>query len=272
MTASEKPANHKLQPAQAEKHTKPSMEDAPKLPGVLFLLKEAGLIVWKYRLVVYGYTAWLIIPIVIYIVAQEVPSPYGDSLLIVQNILGMVLSLWVTAAIMIYIAVEIAKEEHETINYTALGKRAWNKVLNLFIIQTLMVSLIAVGTILFAIPGIVAWVWTAFAMQEGVLTNKGVVESFKHSRELAKGRFFAIFGRLLAFNLIIGLLAGLVFTGFVVAGLYGSAGDPLTSLYAWPTWMEIGFSLIILPFTPISIIFNLCLYFAVKKSYSAANV
>lgn len=247
-------------------------EDAQQLPGVLFLLRDTMITVWELRVALYGYTAWLLIPIIIYLFAQGVPSPYGNYLLLIGDLLALTLGLWVTAAIILYVAVAAVKNEDEEINFSAIGTRAWDKVFTLFIIQVLAVCAVTFGAILFVIPGIVAWVWTAFAMQEGVLHNRSTSEAFAVSRALTRGKFMAIFGRLLVANGLFVITILLVFSLYLLAGLQGSAGNLVATLYAWPHWLELGFVLIALPFTPVSLVFHLLLYFAVKKSYSAGNV
>ena len=270
MTASAKLAE--TEPEATSVRASEKKADAPRLPGVLFLLREAFLITWEHRMIVYGYTAWLLLPIIIFLFAQGVPSPYGNYLLTAANLLGLVLGLWVTAATVLYVALTLSKKSHENIDYTALGKHAWEKILILFVIQVLMVFLVLFGAILFIIPGIIAWVWTAFVIQEGILSQKGVWETFKHSRELTRGRFFAIFGRLVVSYMVFATIIFTIFTGYIFAGLHGATSALIPTLSAWPSWLEVGFSLVTLPLTPVVTIFHLLLYFAVKKSYSAGNV
>jgi len=245
MTASVKPSETK--------------ENALKLPGALFLLRDSWVIVWEQRMVIYGYTAWLLIPIVIFLFAQGVPSPYGDYLLILENLLELILSLWVTAAIVLYVAVVMSKKTHEDIDFAALGKRAGEKILILFIIQVFTVCLVLFGSILFIIPGIIAWVWTAFAMQEGILSQKGVWDTFKHSQELTRGRFFAVLGRLVAAYIAFAAIVFVALAGYIAAGLHGATSALIPTLLAWPSWLEVGFALITLPLTPVVIVYHLLL-------------
>lgn len=221
---------------------------------------------------VYGYTAWLLLPIIIHLFAKAAPSPASDYLLVVENLGSTLLGLWVTAAIMLYVAVARTHSTEANIDFNALGKLAWEKVLTLFVIQVFTVCLVIFGTILFVIPGIIAWVWTVFAVEEGILTNRSIGQALRESRELTRGRFLPIFGRLLAANIFFVLVILALFIAYLLAGLHGSAGSIIPTLIAWPDWLQVGLSLITLPLTPIAIVFHLLLYFAAKKSYSAANV
>lgn len=263
MTASVKPDNTAV--------TTGALENAPKLPGVLFLIRDAFIATWKLRVVVYGYTAWLLVPIIVLLFAQGIPSPIGNYLLTISNFLGTLLGLWVTAAIVVYVAVVVTMEEGEKIDYNALGRKAWEKVVPLFIVQVFTICAVVFGTILFVIPGLIIWVWTTFALEETLLSSRGVGAAFQRSRELIRGKFWAVFGRMFVANALLITVIVLVFSAYVLIGLQGSASLLIPTLQAWPSWLEVGFSLIALPFTPVAIIFHLMLYFGVKKSYIAPD-
>lgn len=264
MTASEtlveSPTPGSLQPS--------STKDAPKLPGVLFLLKDACLITWKTRVIIYGYAAWLLIPIIVFLLSQTIPSPYGNALQTLNSMASWALDLWLYAVTILYITFIITKEKDEEINYGAIGRRAWDKVATLLIIQLLVGLMTVFGTLLFIIPGLVIWVWTAFAMQAYIIGDRTVWAAIKHSRDLVKGRFWPVFGRLFLANVYCLVVILVCFGAFVLVGLEGSAANLIPTLEAWPSWLNVGLNLVILPLTPVFIIFRLMLYFALKKTYS----
>ena len=275
MTASKKPAsqsNNELPPSLSlepdDRLKIESMQDALKLPGVLLLLKDAFRATWKLRVVVYGYSAWLLVPTIAFLFAQGLPSPYSDYLSLAGSVTSLALGLWINAAIALYVGVVVTSEEGETINFSILSQRAWDKVLGLFVIQAVIGLSVMFGTILLIVPGVILWVWTAFATQQYLLSSKGMIESFRLSRELTRGRFFPVLGRLLVSNLFFSFLIMLAFGLYIIAGLHGSAALLVPTLQAWPSWLEVGFSLITLPLIPVSIIFNIMLYFAIKRTYS----
>ena len=252
--------------------SQPVSEDALPIPGVLLLLKDAFLASWKLRIVVYGYAAWLLLPLLMLIFAADVPAPYNNYLLMLEEVVSLILGLWVTAAITLYVGLVVTKEAGETIDFNMISQRAWIKTLPLLIIQILTVCAILVGGLLFIIPGVIAWVWAAFAAPATILSPRNIKQAFVHSHELSRGRFFKVLGRLLGGNLAFAALIVCVFIGYLVAGLEGDISAIIPTLYAWPTWLEIGLVLLTLPLIPVTIIFHLLLYFALKRSYSAPKV
>lgn len=278
MTASEKPVKEQanelpstLSLDNSPTHKSESMEDALKLPGVFLLLSDAFAATWKLRIVIYGYVAWLLIPTIALLFADGLPSPYSDTLSLIASVLSLALGLWINAAIALYVGVVVTSEEGDTINFSILSQRAWDKVPGLFMIQALSGLAIMLGSLCLIIPGVIAWVWTALASQQYLLSSKGVIESLKMSRELTRGRFMPMLGRLLVANLCLSGLIVLAFGLYVLAGLHGSATLLIPTLQAWPGWLEAGFSLISLPLIPVSAIFNIMLYFAVKRTYSLSE-
>ncbi|MFZ2681526.1 MAG: hypothetical protein WAZ14_00265 [Patescibacteria group bacterium] len=265
MTVSKKPAKHPVVSTAKS-------QSAQKLPGVLFLIKDATVVTFKLKTVILGYVAWLLIPIGLLLIAQNIPAPYTEYLITFANTLTLILSLWVTAAITLYVAVIVSHDADADINFTALGNRAWEKVLNLFVIQVLTVIAVVCGLILFVIPGIVLWVWTIFAVQESILSAASIKENFKTSYALVKGQFWAILFRLVMANLIFTCVIGLALGTLMNLGHYDPGLLSLDEFAAWPIWLSIGFGLIILPVLPVALIFQLLLYFAVKKSYPEVEV
>lgn len=82
-----------------------------------------------------------------------------------------------------------------------------------------------VGFILFIVPGIILSVWFAFAFLVLVLENTGIIDSMKRSREYVRGRWWAVFGRLMFMTLVAilwSILVGIVSTmlpGVILSGI-----------------------------------------------------
>lgn len=81
------------------------------------------------------------------------------------------------------------------------------KYIGLSIVMSL---LIMVGFVLLIIPGIILSVWFVFSTFILVLENGAIIESLKKSREYVRGKWWAIFGRLIAMSLFILLLGMLI--------------------------------------------------------------
>ncbi|HRH32026.1 MAG TPA: hypothetical protein PLK06_01750, partial [bacterium] len=172
----------------------------------------------------------------------------------------------------LFISISIGMQEYQHIDYAALSKRAWERSLPLFLLQASIALGVGLGMIAFIIPGILIWVWTAFGAQELILGQNTVWQALTHSRELVRGRFVAVFGRLMAIEILFGCIVLGLFLGYILLGLQGDATNLLPTLRAWPSWLETGFNLIALPFIPIIATYHLLLYFALKKSYALSTV
>lgn len=230
------------------------------------------MVTWELRVAVYGYVAWLLIPTIALLFSEQLPMQAQEVVSIMVSATSWLLTLWVNAAVILFVSISIGMQEHQHIDYTALSKRAWERSLPLFLLQVCIALGVGLGLITFIIPGVLIWVWTAFAAPELILGQSTVQQALQKSRELVRGRFVAVLGRLVAAELIFGCVVSGLFLGYMFLGLHGSSANLLPTLYAWPSWLETGFSLIVLPFTPVIITYHLLLYFALKKSYALSTV
>lgn len=70
---------------------------------------------------------------------------------------------------------------------------------------------ITIGFILLIIPGVIVSVWLAFATFILVLERTEIIEAMKKSKEYVKGKWWEVFGRLIAGSLVALLLLAIVF-------------------------------------------------------------
>ena len=70
---------------------------------------------------------------------------------------------------------------------------------------------ITIGFILFIIPGVILSVWFTFAVFILVLERTKIIEAMKISREYVKGKWWGVFGRLVAGSLMAFLLLAILF-------------------------------------------------------------
>jgi hypothetical protein len=104
--------------------------------------------------------------------------------------------------------------------YTFALKNLWK--FSLLVVLVFLVSL--GGFILLIIPGIIFGTWFSFSNFIFVDKGLGVKASMGKSRELVKGRFWAVLGRLLVFGLFSGL------AGFIVSVIPFGIGQTLVTL------------------------------------------
>lgn len=70
---------------------------------------------------------------------------------------------------------------------------------------------ITIGFVLLIVPGIILSVWLTFAVFILVLERAEIIESMKKSKEYVKGKWWAVFGRLVAGSLLAFFLLAILF-------------------------------------------------------------
>ncbi len=101
---------------------------------------------------------------------------------------------------------------------------AWKNLGKFFLLVALVFLANLGGFILLIIPGIIFSTWFSFSNFIFVDKGLGVKASMGKSRELVKGRFWAVLGRLLVFGLFSGL------AGFIVSVIPFGIGQTLVTL------------------------------------------
>lgn len=80
-----------------------------------------------------------------------------------------------------------------------------------YVLVSLLVGLSAlVGFVLLIIPGIIVGVWLSFSPYVLFKENTTIVGALKRSRELVRGYWWPIFGRLIGFFILVMIVSGLV--------------------------------------------------------------
>ena len=113
-------------------------------------------------------------------------------------------------------------------------------------VSTITGFLIAIGLFALLLPGFLFMAWFACAAFVVVLEKKGVFDSITQSREYARGKWSAIFGRLIMLGLLIlavslPCVALLAVTGIQELGVYLLAWlvTPLTYIYLYLLYKEV---------------------------------
>lgn len=78
-------------------------------------------------------------------------------------------------------------------------------------LSLLMTLILTIAFILLIIPGVILSVWFVFATFVLILENGGVIESLKRSREYVRGKWWGVFGRLVAVTLLAFLAMAVLF-------------------------------------------------------------
>lgn len=101
----------------------------------------------------------------------------------------------------------------------------WKKYWKVVLLGIILIFVVGLGFILLIIPGVMFMVWFNFSKFIIIEREVGVKEALTLSRNLVKGRFWKIFGRLIVFGIFIIvcqiLLSIIPYLGSVVTTLFG---------------------------------------------------
>lgn len=267
------PENTKNQSLTFPNQTKESLEEAPpplksKVPLITISeLLSQTLRIYKKR----ARVLWLLLAIpgglaVFGSVISEINPLLPQALSMVLGVLVLPLSLaaflgglWAGLSLVFAIKDEIGFKE-------ALS-RAWHKLLAYLWLSILSFLVIAGGTFLFVIPGIIFGIWFAFAAYVLVSEDLKGREALLKSKAYVQGYWWPVLGRFLLIGLLLAALVSL-FNGIVFIGIFGLrlivGSQPLVSqiLTMFITALIQFFSTVLL--APISAIYSFLLYQDIK--------
>lgn len=151
-------------------------------------------------------------------------SPVFFGITIAVNIIFFIVTLLVEVA---GIKALLQIVGGKTVSIKQAFSYAAKKFLWFFLLQALVILAVVLGLAFLIIPGIVIAIWFSFSKFVFIDKNMSVVASIKKSKELVKGKFWKVTGRLLVFA-IFGLLVQSFFAlipygiGTLLAPLFGA--------------------------------------------------
>ncbi len=90
--------------------------------------------------------------------------------------------------------------------------------------------IIFLGFLLLIIPGIILSIWFAFSSFVLVAERTSIIDSLKKSREYVRGRWWAVFGRILLLGLAM-LVISMIISGFSVVMPFGILATALVAAF-----------------------------------------
>ncbi len=238
-----------------------------KLPSVLTIVKESFQVSFDLWSVLYGYTAWLFIPLLLSLTATIfLPTEYSQALKITADVIFILLGTWVSTAIILYTALHYVKEENESINLDRLSVRAWKRLAPVLLSNVVLTLATLLGLIFLIVPGIIIYTVFAFAPIASALTNRNLKQAFEHSYEIVKGQITSVMLKLFLGYLIFG---GILWGLFVIAAQTLSVIIPASELRL--AWFGVTANITEMALLPPLLIFHLILYFSLRKSYDLAQ-
>lgn len=147
---------------------------------------------------------------------------FSGLLILLGVILAIAIGLWLQVA-QIKAVSQVAKGKAGSIE--DVFRSSWgNTIWRLLGVDILSGLIIALGFVLFVIPGIIFLVWFSFAQFIVVTENVGIIESLRRSKKLVSGYFWGILGRFLVFILFFILIrigvSIVVFVGPILLALF----------------------------------------------------
>lgn len=240
-------------------------KQAPALPGVFLLLQDTLSMYGKYFSFFFGYSAWLLVPVVISVLARTTLDSESVQIidLLFNVTLYVVLSVFITV-IFIKSVPFLYTKKPITVELVRMAT-----ILTIpYILTVLIVNLTVLGgLILFIVPGVIVGTWFAFASIIVVVEQKRIVESLKASRALVKGRFWSVFWRYVGGHaLILGAYFSaiilLMYTSFAFQGAENFQEFIQTPLSLGE---DVALRFIDILFLPIGPVFTTLLYIHLKR-------
>src|SRR3989344_3811570 len=178
----------------------------------VFLMMNLVLVSWAVTLViglVFGLPA-------VFLVWKQGGFGLFSLLLLLLAALGIaVVHFWIQTALLCALQ---SKEAKLTVKNTLqeaknkIGPYAWVVILGKLITMA--------GVVLFIIPGIIFSVWFSLSCYVFIFENKKGMQALKRSKELVKGYWWPIFGRILILGLVMCLVGWIIKIGFLINALF----------------------------------------------------
>ncbi|MCR4312104.1 MAG: hypothetical protein NUV56_02355 [Candidatus Uhrbacteria bacterium] len=238
--------------------------DNHQLPSLTSLIVEAVRLVGKHAGEYYGFAGWLLVPLLLSVGAYATGGSLGILILNIANAATFMLVMWLLAACILLTAAHVMHPER-TVDPRHLSRISWERTFGLVVTLLAAAVLELFGIIALVVPGLIISVYLSFASQEAILHNHTFLRGLAASRDRVKGRFFAVFFR------VVGLTAfaavGYVMIGSLVVSIASTLGimTPNDLLTAPPLWFATLLGLIEIAALPILITAHTLLYLSLKR-------
>lgn len=216
--------------------------------------------------------AAMIIPGIVFFIggaiaaAAGIGAAVGGSRMGLVFIVGLVMLVAYLAAIYISIVfyaglmMAVADEQINTVRDAF--NRAKPKAKDLFVVALLVSIIVAIASLFLLIPGIYLAICYSFAAWMCLLEGKKGMDALKASKDLVAGRWLAVFGRLIAFVLIIWICVAVPQAVFALirmpflAGLWSIATalaiTPVAGIYSYMFYQNLKQTKVSAPATPVA--------------------
>ncbi len=188
------------------------------------------------------------------------PDNQADDLSGLTFLTSIALLVYIVASIIVTIALYyLADDKHPDKSVSGLLKLSLSKFIPILWISILVGLATIGGLILLIIPGIIFAIWFSLTTQAVLFEDKRGVQALKQSREYVRGRWWAVFGRIILLILVM-ILAAIIVAAIasILSAIVGPRADALNDLV----------SIFIL--TPIVTMFSYHLYRSAADTHTVA--
>lgn len=237
-----------------------------QLPSVFDILLYSITLTKRHASDVYGFTAYLLFPLILSFGVQGIPGTLGLVAQSTVQVLSIALSCWAAAAISTLISLKTAhpKKDHDP---RSIGTHAAS-VLGTLILAMLLSGIIqAAGYFLLIIPGILATILFTFTLEEVVLRGHGPISALAASKARVQHQMAAVGWRLLsivaAFLLVYSALGAVV----IFLGSFATGVNPAAlAVNGTPLWLDAILVVIQIALLPPVVIAHTVLYLSTSPT------
>ena len=136
-------------------------------------------------------------------------------LFLIGVLLAIIISIWIQVAL-----IYAVKEENVGMGVKNLLMMVRSKMASYYWVVFLHAVIVFVGFILFVIPGIIFSVWFCLSQYALVFEGKKGMQALSRSRQLVKGYWWQVVGRLLLLVLIAMVVSSISKLGFLINSLF----------------------------------------------------
>lgn len=229
------------------------------LRSVGALFRDTARIYRAHFFTLVGFAGWIAVPLVVTVLLRVTfgdTSTVADAILVTSGI-SVAIATWCYCHLVQFTT-------HVATHHTPYETLPVVTPSLLPVFFTFLLYGIAVGVgMVFILPGLVFTVWFAFAPVIAASERGGIFAGLGKSRELVRGRFFRIAGRLWSMDLVFALTYVAIIVGIDLALGYDVAHiDPTSPL---PVTMDIVLCLFEILALPFVVVYRTLLYLAVKN-------
>lgn len=240
-----------------------------KLPSFFALFARSLSLYRTHAATVIGYAAWLLLPLAAHVVIRTTfgPTPTADVLDVIVHgiLLALTVGIYNVLALStpLFAAPAKGSEADRAADQEHARTYGWQLLMPMFVVMLLTSLAMTVGALLLVIPALIFATWFAFAPQTVLFENTRGVAALAASKRLVAGRFGAVFGRVIGFQVMLLIAYAVLFAAIFAVTRQTVTIETLLAPLPLPA--EVLVSVFEAAVFPLIVIFDTLLYLALKN-------